>query len=116
MSYATQLARKSGTIAAGGDTSADKLRWDVSSEQGRAALVLTVTMTRAGVLNIAQGRTDDTDDALPHTFTESVSANTTKRIVIPMDSSLLKGEAWITNSDGSNAADYTLDGGLRAHS
>lgn len=117
MSYQTPCTRKSGSLGSNSNSSADPLQWDASSQQGRAAVVLTVTTGVAMTLHIRQAASvaelDSPALSLPHHFTESISANTTKRVVVPTDPALPVGRAWLATV---SAGDYVLDGGLRAHS
>lgn len=117
MSYQTSDTRKSGTIEAAGNSSATPLQWDATNEAGRAVMVLTVTTSVAMTLHIRQAATVAELDAphlsLPHAFTEAISANTTKRVVVPLDPALPCGRAWVATTD---EGDYVLDGGRRAHS
>lgn len=117
MSYQTSDTRKSGTVEAEGDSSADPLQWDATNEAGRAVMVLTVTTSVAMTLHIRQAATVAELDAphldLPHEWTESISANATERIVVPLDPALPCGRAWLATTD---EGDYVLDGGRRAHS
>lgn len=113
MSYSSANTRKSGTIAS---SAADPMTWDMSHDQGRAALVLTVTASANCNLNIQEAPSSaelaSPTLSLPHKFVEALTANTTRRVVLPVDPSLPVGKAWLSDGSGN----YVLDAGRRAHS
>lgn len=88
----------------------------MSSEPGRTEIVITVTTEVAMTLVIkevaAWPEIDNPPQGLPHMFTEPVLANTTKRVVIPVDPSLRLGVAYLSNTSGSSGK-YVMDGGRR---
>lgn len=113
MSYQTANTRKSGATSG---SEADPMTWDVSADQGRAVVVLTVTAANNTTLYIQEAATEAELAAphlsLPHKFSEAIVANTTKRVIVGRDPSLPFGKAWLATAAGN----YVIDGGRRAHS
>jgi len=113
LSYQSSNNRKSGAISG---SEADPMAWDLTSEQGRAVMVLTVTTDANCTLKIQEAPSaaelaSPTLD-LPHVSSVAVTANTTKRVIVGLDPSLPVGKAWVESGSGN----YVLDGGRRAHS
>lgn len=113
MSYQSDCTPKSGAISG---SAADPMTWNLTPEQGRAVMVVTVTAAVDTTLHIQEAATEaelaSPVLALPHKFSEPVTANTTKRVVIPRDPSLPWGKAWVAGGSGN----YSMSGGRRAHS
>ena len=113
MSYQSSNTRKSGAISG---SEADPVTWDNSSLQGSAVMVLTVTSAANTTLYIQEARTAaelaSPHLSLPHKFSEAVTADTTKRVIVGLDPSLPFGKAWVAGGSGN----YVIDGGRRAHS
>lgn len=113
MSYQSANDAKHGTIAS---SAADPVAWDLTNEQGRAVMVLTVTASGDCTLKVQEARTAallaTPSESLAHVHPIAITANTTKRVIVGLDPSLPVGKAWVESGTGN----YVLDGGRRAHS
>lgn len=113
MSYQTANERKSGNIT---ESEEDPMTWDLTSDQGRAVMALTITASANCTLYIQEAATAAELEAplagLPHKFPITVLANVSQRIIEGRDPSLPFGKAWVEGVSGT----YSLSGGRRAHS
>lgn len=111
--YADQFTQKSGDI---GDSSSDPVTWNLYNNIRGAVLVFTITCEDDTTLYVQEAESEEAlaspTLSLPHKFSESISANVTKRVVLPYDPSLPFGKAWIEGGTGN----YVLIGGRRANS
>lgn len=122
MSYQTGYDRVGPVAVANGADSAS-IEGDVTSQAGRAALVVTVTATRNVEIFAEFGKAADSYGSLPHSVSELINAESghavtdsgTKVLVIPLNPALPKFEVYATNGTGSSAT-VTIDVGVRAHS
>lgn len=86
------------------------MTWDLSGASdadGRSVVVVSLTSTIGGTLYVQDGPAED--DML-HAFSQSVTANVSVRLVLPIDPSCLHGKAYFVAS-GSGIIDLT--GGAR---
>lgn len=113
MSYQSIADRYEGTIAPTEDTSATPLTWDMSAEQGRAALVIDITATAEMTLHYQPARTSAELSSPEHDYTETVPANSSRQYVLPINPALPHGKLWLACVAGG---DYVVDVGRRAHS
>lgn len=115
MGQSRAMDRKQGTINNGADSKANWMFWDLSTE-GRSEIILTVTTEVNMTLVIKEAASwpeiDTPPQGLSHTFTEAITANQTKRIVIPVNPGLVCGVAYLENASGG-AGKYVMDGGRR---
>lgn len=122
MSYQTGYDRVGPVAVANGADSAS-IEGDVTSQSGRAALVITCTATRNVEVFAQFGNEDDSYGALPHSVSELINAESghavtdsgTKVLVIPLNPALPKFEVFATNGTGESAT-VTIDVGVRMHS
>lgn len=113
MSYDALNLTKSGAISG---SAADPVQWDLTNEMGRGIIVLTVTASVNTTLKI-QEAANPVELAspllsLPHVFTESLTANVTKRVTFGRDPSLPVGKAWVETGAGN----YVINSGFKSHS
>lgn len=113
MSYQSVNDHKEGAISG---SAADPVTWNVTGEEGRAVMVLTVTASVNCNLYYREARTDAElaapPQSLPHQWVIPLVANVSQRITVARDPSLPVGKAWLADGSGT----YVLDGGRRAHS
>lgn len=113
MSFESANTRKSGNIV---DSAADPMTWDLSSDQGRAVMILTITADTNCTLYIQEAATAAELASpllsLPHKFPITVLANVSQRINECRDPSLPFGKAWVVAGSGT----YSLSGGRRMNS
>ena len=114
MSFQTSNEPRSGNID---DSADDPMTWDLSSDQGRAVMALTITASADCTLYIQEAATAEELESplggLPHKFPIAVEADVSQRVVEGRDPSLPFGKAWVEGEDGGT---YSLSGGRRAGS
>ena len=94
-------------------TASDNLDWSADSYYAdrKSVLKVLITSTQAGTLSMKFGTKADAIGSLPHTITESVSANTSLLLVVPLIPGVDAGRIFFTNGSGG-VTSYTFDAGL----
>lgn len=95
-------------------TNSDPIDWTAASyyAERKTNLVVFITSTHGGTLYMMFGDETDTDfSALPHTITETVTANSTLGFVCPFPAGCNQGRVYFANASGS-AATYNMHAGL----
>lgn len=105
------LGRVSNTIAA--STNSANLDFTAASlyAERKSVLKILVTSTQAGTMYVKIGDAVDSIDALPHTLSEAVTANTSLMLVIPWVPGCTVGRIYLTNGSGG-AATFTFHAGI----
>lgn len=116
----SNLGRYAGTLANGDNTaSANYLTWNEGigpggepAEQG----VVTVTTSVEMTCHIREAATEaeltTPFGGLHHEFTETIPANSSRRLIVGQDSSLPCGKAWLSNASGGPGT-YSITGSRR---
>ncbi len=114
MSYSSVLGSRENQTVAG--SAADKISWDLTGQQGRAVITVTVRASANCTFryrrNATAAKLASPAGGLHLESTESLVADVTKDILIAVNPACPVGECWLDGASGN----YTMHVAARAHS